>query len=143
MSLFIQPWVILYEKYVGKKYSAAEEDRRFTAFAGVTPIVAETIYSKYATAGRSSPLYSRFKLLVVLHFLKVYPTEERGAQTFKFGSRNTYRKTLWRALIYLNDVMTEISIEDRYFPFVPRGGAFKNVCMVVDGTECPIDRCVS
>jgi hypothetical protein len=142
MSLFLQQWIYLYEKYAGKKYSAAENDRRFTAFTGVTPIVAETIYCKYATIGRSSPLYSRFNLLLVLHFLKVAPTEDRGAQTFKIGSRNTYRKKLWVALNYLNDVMTEISIDDRYFPFVPNGGAFKNVCMVVDGTECPIDRYV-
>lgn len=136
----IKPWAKLYVKYARRKYSSSENDRKFTSFAGVLPQVAETLFQKYSTIGRSSPLYSRLDLLIVLYFLKHAPTEDRGTQVFCFGSRNTYRKKLWAALHYLDIEMDEISLEDRYHPFVPSRGPFKDVCVIADATECPIDR---
>jgi hypothetical protein len=136
----VSRWIKLYNTY-GHSYSSKEGNRKFCSFAGVSPEVAETIYSKYSTIGKHSALYDRFRLLIVLHFLKTAPTEDLGSTTFKMA-RNTYRKLLWCAINYLNSVMTEINIEDRYDPFVPSSGIFKNVCIIVDGTECPIDRYV-
>ena len=80
------------------------------------------------------------RLFITLHFLKNAPTEDLGAATFKM-TRNTYRKYLWSTLMYLNLVMEEIHIENRFFPFIPQEGhMFENVAIIVDGTECPIDR---
>jgi len=75
----------------------------------------------------------------VLHFLKVYPTEDCAARVFGFHSRTTYRTKLWRALEYLDVVMDEIHLEDRLKGPVASSGIFKDISMIVDGTDCPIN----
>jgi hypothetical protein len=134
----ISCWVALYNKYA-HRYSASEKYRKFVSFAGVIPQVAETIFLKYATIGKNSPLEDRLRLFILLHFLKNDPTEDRGATIFRI-TRNTYRKRLWSSIYYLHFVMEEISIESRFLPFVPRSGIFEGVTIIVDATECPIDR---
>jgi len=131
------PWRNLYELYCGTKYQAGEDHRRFRAWTGVSPQVAEKIWVKYK---HSVWMPECTHLLIVLHFLKVMPTEDLGAAQFQFGSRNTYRKYLWRTLGYLNDSMTEINIEDRFSGPVPTSGLFANIAMIIDGTDCPVDR---
>jgi len=115
----------------------AGDHRAFRAFTGVHPMVAEKIFMKYY---HWFYLPDRSKLLMVLHYLKDMPSEDNACFTFKLGSRNTYRKWLWRVLYYLDHVMTEISYEKRFNDFVPTHGVFKGVSLIVDGTECPLDR---
>lgn len=100
----IQPWINLFELYIGP-YSSIEEDRQFKAFFGCPPQVAEKIWVKYH---HPNYLKDRSKLMVVLYFLKIMPTEDVGRMVFKLGSRNTYRKWLWKTLFYLNWVMSEV-----------------------------------
>ncbi len=83
----------------------AGDHRAFRAFTGVHPMVAEKIFMKYY---HWFYLPDRSKLLMVLHYLKDMPSEDNACFTFKLGSRNTYRKWLWRVLYYLDHVMTEV-----------------------------------
>lgn len=110
----ITPWINLYSCYVGI-YSSADDDRAFKAFAGVVPQVAEYIFLKYQHVEN---LATRTDLFIVLHFLKVYPTEDNASRTFQFKSRTTYRTKLWRTLSYLDVVMDEVSLHlcCIYFP---------------------------
>jgi len=137
----ITPWRELFQFYFGVPYSPVENDRQFRSFTGVAPQVAEKIYQKY-----SHPVHlnNRSKLFVVLHFLKDMPTEDVGRAAFKLKSRNTYRKWLWSTLGYLDWVMDEIRLEDRFKGPVATSGPFQNITLIVDGTDCPIDRpCLS
>jgi hypothetical protein len=134
---YIKPWASLYLHYKGIKYSSAEEDRKFKAWTGVAPQVAEIIFRKYHD---DEGLPDRSRLLIVLNFLKVMPTEDEGASSFKLNSRKTYRNYLWKAVEYLDNNMTEIDINDRFHPTIPNSGIFENVSLIVDGTDCSIDR---
>jgi len=133
-------WIQLYENYTNSRYRRETDDRAFKAYAGVPIAVAESIFLDY-----QHPTYlpNRSVLLLVLHFLKVFPSEDNGTAEFKFGSRNTYRKYLWNAIFYLDSVMNEIALESRFdaslvdYSSIP---IFNRVFMVVDGTQCPI-RC--
>jgi len=78
-----------------------------------------------------------FVLLIVLHFLKTMPNEDIASCMFGI-CRNTYRDKLWRAVTHLNLVMSEINIEERLEGPVCSTGMFKNVRIIVDGTDCPI-----
>jgi hypothetical protein len=118
------------------KYSANEEHRKFKAWTGVTPTVAESIFQKYFNP---IGLPDRSRVLIVLQFLKSMSTEDEGAAEFKL-SRKTYRKYLWSAIEYLNESMNEIDISRRYSSLVPKTGVFANVSLIVDSTDCPIDR---
>lgn len=130
-------WILLYEIYNGIPCSRAEDDRKFKSFAGCAPEVAEYIYLKY----RDDETFKyRHQLLLLLYFLKHNPTEDIGSAMFKIASRNTYRKRLWSLLYYLDFKMNEIDIESRFDGIVPESGVFKNVTLVVDGTDCPIYR---
>lgn len=130
-------WIKLYEIFNGMKCSRGEDDRKFKAFAGCAPEVAEYIYLKYRD---DHYLKHRDYLLLLLHFLKTNPTEDAGAAMFKLASRNTYRKRLWELMYYLDLKMDEIDIESRFDGIVPDTGVFKNVALVVDGTDCPVYR---
>ncbi len=105
------PWRNLYKIYKGIKYSETEDHRRFKAWVGVHPSVAEFVFSKYQD---TTCLPNRTRLLIVLYFLKDMPSEDEGSAEFNINSRNTYRKYLWESIHYLDYVMTEIKIEDRY-----------------------------
>jgi len=131
-------WIALHEHYhSGTKCSRAENDRRFNAFAGCAPEVAECIYLKYQ---HPVSLPTRNILLMVLHFLKDNPSEDNAAARFGIGSRNTYRKYVWNAIEYLDYIMDEIRLDSRFSGIVPQTGIFANIALVVDGTDCPIDR---
>jgi hypothetical protein len=129
------PWIRLFNKY-SHNYSSAENDRKFKSFAGVPPEVAETTFEKYFDL-KNMPI--RDYLFIVLHYLKNVPTEERGCQIFKI-SKPTYQKRLWDTLFYLDLVMDEIHIDERFIPFFPTKGPFANATLVVDATDCAIDR---
>jgi len=129
----VSPWINLFSLYVGK-YSPSENDRVFRAFTGVCPEVAEFVFLKYK---HFSELPNRFVLLIVLHFLKTMPNEDIASCMFGI-CRNTYRDKLWRAVTHLNLVMSEINIEERLEGPVCSTGMFKNVRIIVDGTDCPI-----
>jgi hypothetical protein len=133
----IRPWANLYYYYKGLKYSPAEDDRKFKAWTGVCPQVAEVLFQKYYDP---KGLPDRTRLLIVLHFMKVMPSIDEGASTFKIASRTTYSKYLWDTVEYLDDNMTEIDISNRFFPYRPNEGIFENVSLIIDGTDCPIDR---
>ena len=131
----VSHWIRLFN-YYGYKYSRGENDRKFKSFTGVSPEVAEVIFLRYSSI---TQLKFRKYLLVVLHYLKNAPTQDVGSQIFKI-SRPTYRKILWSTLFFLDVVMDEVKIEERFFPFVPAEGPFMNSSLVIDGTDCPIDR---
>lgn len=137
MDWNLKPWAILYYYYKGIKYSGSENDRRFRAWTGVCPDVAEYIFKKYVDEDN---LPDRTRVLIVLNFMKNMPTEDEGATAFRIGSRTTYWNYLWKAIVYLNDNMTEIDIEERFYPSYPKSGIFENITLIVDGTDCPVDR---
>lgn len=130
-------WIKLYEMVNGMKCSRAEDDRKFKAFAGCAPEVAEYIFLKYSDGVNFK---DRWNLLIVLYYLKNNPTEDEGARVFQIGSRNTYRKYLWDLIYYLDFKMNEIDIESRFDGPIAESGIFANVTLVVDGTDCPIYR---
>ena len=119
------PWKNLYALYKNTNYSASEDHRKFKAWVGVHPNIAEYIFSKYQDRDY---LPNRTRLLIVLYFLKDMPTEDEGAAQFQINSRTTYRKYLWDSLHYLDYQMDEIKLEDRYKPFFP-------TCGIFEGTE--------
>jgi len=137
MEITWLPWTNLYEHYKGIKCCAAENHRKFKSWTGVHPEVAEFIFNKYQDA---QCLPNRTRLLVVLHFLKDMPSEDEGSSRFKISSRNTYRKFLWETIHYLDYAMNEINLEDRFLDHVPSAGIFAGISLVVDGTDCPVDR---
>jgi hypothetical protein len=103
------PWINLYELYVGR-YSPNDDDRGFRAFTGVPPEVAELVYQR--CRDKNSNHLSRTKLLMVLNYLKLYPTEDVGMKSFNINSRKTYRKYIKETIFYLDCVMDEISLDD-------------------------------
>jgi len=136
MQLDIEPWETLYNVYNLDRYSAAETHRKFTAFTGVVPCVAEIIFQRYYDVDH---LPNRSRLLLVLFYLKTAPTENVGAA--KFGlTRTTYRIRLWDTLEYLDNTMDEIHLNGRFEPYYATEGVFRNVTLIVDATECAIDR---
>ncbi len=104
------PWKNLYQHYKGTKYSSSENHRKFRAWTGVHPVVAEIIFDKYQ---HTSYLPNRSSLLIVLHFLKDMPTEDEASSSFKIECRTTYRNILWGAIRYLDYMMNEINLKDR------------------------------
>ena len=48
--------------------------------------------------------------LIVLHWLKVYPTEDNGLFFSKIKSRKTYRKTIRRVLLIISDAFNVIKL---------------------------------
>jgi hypothetical protein len=130
----ISPWITLFETYVGS-FSYCENYRSFRAHFGVHPEVAELLYVLYG-----NNFLNRVDILILLHFLKVYPTEDRGSRLFNFGSRNTYRGRLWRVVDYLDSIMSEIDLNNRFDGEIAKYGLFEDIALVVDGTDCPIER---
>jgi hypothetical protein len=127
-----------YKHFKGIKYTSGENDRKFLAWTGVTPAVAEYIFINYQ---HPDFLPNRSRVLIVLHFLKASPTEDEGSSDFKISSRTTYRKYLWNAIDYLsNSMKEEININNRFSSFVPTTGIFANCSLIGDGTDCPVDR---
>jgi len=128
-------WVILFEHFFGH-YTSYENERAFRSETGVHPEVAECIFSRYG----DPVALTRKTLLIVLHYLKHYPTEDCGSRIFKFKCRATYRNHLWNAIDYLDNAMGEIYLGRRFEGFIPTHGLFANIALVVDGTDCPIQR---
>lgn len=118
------PWKNLYFHYKKTNYSTSEDHRKFKAWVGVHPDVANYIFSKYQNMDY---LPNRTRLLIVLYFLKEMPTEDEGASQFHIHSRTTYRKYLWESLHYLDYEMDEISLANRFVPFVPKCGIFEGM----------------
>lgn len=104
------PWKNLYEHFMGP-YNNYENERCFRAFTGVSVYVAEYIYQKY-----KDPEYfnERSDLLMLLNYLKDYPTEDNGRAIFKLKTRTTYRKRIGNLLDYLDAVMDEVYLDRRY-----------------------------
>jgi hypothetical protein len=69
----VSEWINLYNKYSNNTYSSSENDRKFTALTGVPLQVAEFIYIKYR---RDPHLSNRFRLFLVLIYLKLNPVED-------------------------------------------------------------------
>lgn len=128
-------WVTLFTFYFGHN-SSTENERDFRDATGVHPEVAEAIYLKYS----HSTKLNRFKLFVVLHYLKKNPTQDTGSKIFKFKIRKTNRKVLNTAVNYLFNVMDVVNLEDRFQGPIASCGLFRGIALVVDGTDCPIDR---
>jgi hypothetical protein len=136
LNLIRRNWVKLYEKYVGP-YRSEGNDRAFKSFCGIDIMVAEKIFLDYQ---HILFLPDREKLMIVLHFLKTFDTEDNSTTLFQFGSRNTYRKYLWKTLQYLDIVMTEVKLENRFEDYYPLRDVpvFSRVTMIIDGTQCPL-----
>jgi len=134
MQCCVLPWINLFNTYVGR-YSQAEHDRAFRAFAGVCPEVAEFVFLKYK---HNTELPNRFAVLLVLYFLKTMPSEDNASRLFGL-CRKTYCDKLWHGITHLNLVMKEIDIEERLQGPVCSTGIFCNVRLIVDGTDCPIN----
>ena len=103
-------WVNLYNQFVGP-YNDYDDERCFRAFTGVPVAVAETIYQRY-----HDPVYlsRRTDLLMLLNYLKDYPTEDNGRAQFNFKTRTTYRLKISNLLEYLDFTMSEIYLDRRY-----------------------------
>jgi hypothetical protein len=105
------PWMNLYALYVGP-YNEYENERCFRAFTGVCVAVAETIFDRYQ---HPKHLSGRTELLMLLNYLKDYPTEDNGRAQFKLKTRTTYREKISSLIDYLNHSMNEIYLDRRYF----------------------------
>ena len=79
---------------IAKTFLTSYSQRAFVAHFGVTPSVCVVLYTFLSAADQS---FGVNDLLVALYFLKVYPTEDVGANFFKI-SRKTYRKKTWSVL---------------------------------------------
>jgi len=137
MSVVLLPWINLFHYYKGIEYNPIDNHRKYKSWVGMDPFDAETVFTKYF---HNHFLSERSHLLIVLHFLKTMPTEDEGASEFKVKTRTTYRKRLWSTLYYLDYIMNEVNLENRFSPFVPRNGVFSHITLIIDGTECPIER---
>jgi hypothetical protein len=127
IEIALIPWINLYKwLYNVDGYPREGDHSAFRSISGVHPVVAENIYLKY---NHEYWLPSRKDLFIVLHFLKLSPTEFHGTSFFKFGSRNTYRKILHNGLYHLSVSMKEISFDDRS---KVTEGIFKGVSCVLD-----------
>lgn len=62
------------------------------------------------------------ELLMTLHFLRVYPSEDAGSTCFGV-CRNTWRHTVRRGLIELRRSLPQVKIE--FFPFLFKYTNFK------------------
>jgi len=82
-------------------------------FCWVPIEVAEKLFLDYQ---HQQFLPTRDILFMVLHFFKSFESEDDATGRFQFGSRNTYRKLLWKAVFYLDTMMNEISL-DKYSYF--------------------------
>jgi hypothetical protein len=120
------PWVNLYNLYVGP-YVDYDDERCFRAFAGVPIAVAETVYQRYHHQVRLS---RRTDLLMLLNYLKDYPTEDNGRAQFKFKTRSTYREKISSLLEYLDYTMSEIYLDRRYFLISTYSSLFFHVFVV-------------
>eukprot|EP01105_Mastigella_eilhardi_P024212 TRINITY_DN6283_c0_g1_i1.p1 TRINITY_DN6283_c0_g1~~TRINITY_DN6283_c0_g1_i1.p1 ORF type:complete len:253 (+),score=21.48 TRINITY_DN6283_c0_g1_i1:40-798(+) len=78
------------------------------------------------------------RLLMLVHFLKVYPTTARGAAFWNL-SEHVYAKRLWHVAYLLYNDMCEIHWDDRLLPPFPKG-EFEGITWALDGTECPVHR---
>ena len=142
----ISCWISLYNTYCKDSYSPIENDRKFVSHFGIPPQVAETCFIEYF---HPEFLPMRVRLLMVLHFLKCYATED-VASSFIGISRPTYRSRIWATLNYLFLSNREISLDRRFDPAPLPGtllclfnllkGIFGNCFMAVDVTECAIER---
>lgn len=130
----ISYWKHLFTIYIGP-WSPSENFRGVRAFIGVHPEVAEVIFMRYG----HSEFMDRFQLFIALHFLKVYPTGDVACKLFKI-SRTNYRNILWKTIDYLSRVMDEIKLENRFNGYIADFGIFKDIALVVDGTDLPIER---
>jgi hypothetical protein len=100
----VYPWLALFKHYKQTPCGLSEDYRRFKAWLGVSPDVAEMIYCKYF---HESLLPDRDRLALVLNFLKNMPVQDERASNFRL-SRPTYRKYLWETLTYLHQTMKEV-----------------------------------
>ena len=116
---FYSSWSYLYKCCFNDNYSSVDNYRKFTSKFGVVPQVAEQIFLKYA----SVHLPSRLRLMIVLHYLKVYPTEDIGSSLLGF-CRETYRKLVRDSINYLSLQMNEVLLESRFNEYVPGEGIF-------------------
>ena len=103
LRFYLLPWINLFSIHFGQ-YSSVEEDRAFRAYCGVVPQIAEAIFLRYY---HPIGLKDRTQVLMLLHYLKTYPTEEIGSRYFKI-TRKTYRKRVSLSLAYLDAVMNEV-----------------------------------
>jgi len=134
-QLILLPWKNLYRMFKGVRYSSGENHRSFRAWTGCSPFVCEKIFRKYQNRNY---LPNRSRLIIALNYMKVMPTEDEGASSFK--TRKTYRKYVWDALFYLEYFMNEINIDYRFLDPVASSGVFSDITLIVDGTDCPINR---
>lgn len=132
----LSAWYSLYESCFGH-HSPTDNERDFRADIGVHPESLETIYQKYCL---DSPFGTRKRLMMDMNYLKVYPTESTVYKRFDYRTRTTYRHHLWETLRYLDEVMDEIRIENRFYGRVATQGIFEGIALVVDGTDIPIER---
>jgi len=132
----VNPWICLFEYFFGP-FSFVDNCRVFRAFTGVSLQVAECIFERYK---HTQYLPDRSTLLMLLHYLKVYPTEDNGRLLFNIKTRYTYRHRLWKVINYLDGVMNEIDLDKRFEGPIAEDGIFKDVAMVIDATEFPIER---
>jgi len=77
---------------------------------------------------------------VVLYFMKHMPSEDEGSSNFHIRSRKTYRKLLWDSINYLDFIMEEVKMKDRFSGTFATQGPFAGVTLVADGSDCPVDR---
>jgi hypothetical protein len=117
-ELILVPWKNLFRKYKGVSYYSGENHRSFRAWTGCSPFVCEKIFRKYQ---HPDYLPDRSRLIIALNYMKTMPTEDEGATSFKI-TRKTYRKYVWGVLFYLEYIMDEINIDDRYL------NSFRSYC---------------
>jgi hypothetical protein len=82
---------------------------------------------------------TRKQLLIGLHFLWRYPTEEDGASRWKMH-RSTYRYKIWPPVIVLGAYLEEVRMDHRFANKVTTTGVSKYVTLFVDATDAPVGK---
>jgi hypothetical protein len=121
-------WKELFFRVLGVSFTL----RRWLALFGVPPELCCYLYSFL------TPKYSRREMLFTLHFLTRYEISEQAACRWRV-SEKTLRKKIWGILFIWEENLNLCNLEDRFEQ--PRlNGLFSTSLLIVDGTECPIER---
>eukprot|EP00466_Bigelowiella_natans_P007633 jgi/Bigna1/71268/fgenesh1_pg.15_\ len=125
-----EAWVELYERYFHRFSNEA-----WVSMFGLSLQEVQYLWDKY----RYETGLLRKDVLLALHFVWVYPTQQQGAAIWKMH-RNTYNYKCWVPVVTLGAHMHEIKLEARKSNLIRASGPASHVTLYVDATDCPIGK---
>ncbi len=121
-------WYDVWSRSFGKSW----EERSWAASVGVSLSICTYLYASLLPL---LPELQPIHLLMALHYLRVAPSLDDGANFFRCD-RHTYHKYVWLVIDFLGIILQNIHMEDRLHDPDPwLGAAF----LILDGKFCPIE----